>query len=260
MQRRRRPFVLAAALLAMTWHAARADTSFDIVGLRLGMTLAQARAALQAHDPKVKIEEQRRYFGYSDGINNQLRSEDFVFWLSASRFVVEGNQQGSENLTLYFSPKPGEQRVIGIGRIQSGMPNPPTGRQYRDALVAKYGKPSSEDSSGLVRWEFPAGKSNCMTKSVHRLSSGKSILIPIYGNPTGNPDRFQKPGVKSLSDCASYLQYTVGLPTRPATEVRALMLDVEAAARGELAANQWVSELREKARKAREAKGKGPTL
>ena len=252
-----------AALHIGAMPAAFAGTGagvFDIVGLRLGMTPQEARSALLANDPGAKIEEERRYFVYSDGINHGLRSEDFLHSLSTSH--LSDNRRSAESLTLDFSPKPTMPRVVGIHRIQDRTPNPPTGQQYRDALVTKYGKPLSEQSGGVLRWEFPAGKSNCMQRSTHMLAAGKSILIPIFGGipAPGAQPVFARREFKDLSQCASYLEYAVGAPSGPANDVRATMVDVEATARGELAANEWLADLKDNARRAREAKGKAPTL
>lgn len=56
---------LSASFLAST---AQAQSSFnaDIVGVRLGMTEADVRAALQAFDPNLKITPVMGVFNYSD--------------------------------------------------------------------------------------------------------------------------------------------------------------------------------------------------
>src|SRR3546814_18317813 len=75
--------VLALAVLAiLTNDPLRAEVrepAVDIVGLRLGMTVDEAKAALQAYDPAITINEYRQYYTYSDCVTHGLHSQDFVF-------------------------------------------------------------------------------------------------------------------------------------------------------------------------------------
>jgi hypothetical protein len=262
MKRRAKLPILPLAVLAILANApVRAEDrtpAFDIVGLRLGMTVDEAKAALKAYDPAIAINEHRQYYTYSDGVTHGLRSQDFVFYIDGSRKIVEGNQWGDEGIALYFSPTPDDQRVTYITRSQSNTPNPPTGQQYRDALIKKYGTPT-DDSSGLLKWVFPAGKVDCTTGAGTYHPSRGNFLKYIFNG--GVPGKFQKSGVTDLSQCASYLEYGVGLgATAPASNVTAAMIDVEATVRGEIRAREWVAGLTEQARKAREAKGTAPKL
>jgi hypothetical protein len=251
--------VAAAALF--TDAAVRAENEapgLDILGLRLGMTVDEAKAALKVHDPAVKIAEYRRYYTYSDGVTHGLRSPDFVFYIESSRKIVEGNQWGDEAIALYFSPTPDDQRATYITRSQSNTPNPPTGQQYRDALIKKYGTPTNE-SNGQLQWLSPAGKVDCTVGAAKYHPSRGHFLRYVFQGEV--PGKFVKRGVTDLSQCASHLEYALGFNLAgPATNVTAKMLDVEATARGEMRARQWISGLTETARKAREAKGKGPKL
>lgn len=262
MKLRAKLSMLSLAVLAILTNvpvrAADRAPVFDIVGLRLGMTVDEAKAALKAYDPAITINEHRQYYTYSDGVTNGLRSQDFVFYIDGSRKIVEGNQWGSEGITLYFSPTPDDQRVTYITRNQHNTPNPPTGQQYRDALIKKYGTPT-DDSSGRFRWVFPAGKVDCtIGAATYNPSRGKFLKYIFNG---GAPGKFIKRGITDLSQCASYLEYGVGFNAAgPASNMTANMIDVEATARGELRARKWVAGLTEKARKAREAKGKAPKL
>lgn len=249
---------LAGILASFTAHAEDKAPGLDIVGLRLGMTVAEAKAGLKAYDPAAKIAEHRQYYSYSDGVNNGLRSPDFVFYIGMSRKIIEGNQWGDEAISLFFSPTSNDQRVTAIIRRQHNTPNPPTGLQYRDALIKKYGAPIDE-SSGRLRWEFPAGKVDCTVGvGTYSPTRGKFLKYVFQG---GVPGTFNKRGITDLSQCASSLEYALGfnLPG-PASNVTATMIDVEGTARGEIRANEWIDAMTEKARKAREAKGKAPTL
>lgn len=257
-----KPTLLLAAMLMLAHphaHAAESATAFDMVDLRLGMTLAQAKKALLAYDPAMRITEERSHYVYGDGAGVTLKTPDFVAYINGDRKV---GASGSEGIALYFTPLPGDQKVVAIVRTLHNMPDPPTGRQYRDSLTKKYGKPVKAESGGLVRWEFPAGRVSCLVNdsfgAVFGPGSGTRFLRQIFQG--GVPGRFNKPGIQDLSQCASYLEYNVGLETQAAAFVTAHMVDVEGYARGELSARQWVADLTAEARKAREARGTAPRL
>jgi hypothetical protein len=262
MKLRAKLSILSVAVLAILTNVpVRAEVQapvVDIVGLRLGMTVDEAKAALQAYDPAITINEYRQHYTYSDGVTHGLRSQDFVFYIEISRKIVEGNQWGDESIALYFSPTPDDQRVTYLTRNLSNTPNPPTAQQFRDALIEKYGTPADE-SAGLLKWVFPAGRTDCTTGAQTYHPSRGNFLKYIFNN--GVPGTFQKPGITDLSQCASNLEYAVGLSAAaPASNVTAKMIDVEATVRGELRASEWVAGLTEQARKAREAKGTSPKL
>lgn len=238
-------------------YAQNEAASFDIVGLRLGMTVEEAQAALTAYDPAMAVDIYRQHYVYSDGAGTPLKTDDFVAYIQGSRTVVDGNLWGSESFELYFTPTPENQRLAYIKRSQSNLPNPPTGQQYSDALIGKYGEPANQDSTSL-RWQFPASKKNC-TGSVGSYSPSRGNFNRLVFE-NGDPTRFIKRDVTDLSQCASLLEYQIGPSTSPAAYVTATMIDVAATAAGELRANAWVNELADNARKAREAKATKPKL
>ncbi|MCF8710129.1 hypothetical protein [Rhizorhapis sp. SPR117] len=88
----------------------------EIAGLRLGMTEAEARAALRALDPALRITPVMGVSNYSDGVNPILKTAEFLDRLEGSK----GHQGAS--FTVYFSGPAGEVRVIGISR-RAMMPN-----------------------------------------------------------------------------------------------------------------------------------------
>src|SRR3546814_10317385 len=65
---------------------------------------------------------------------------------------------------LFFSSPPGEARLVAIDRRLDNTPNPLTSQQFREALVAKYGTPASDDGQAM-RWLFPEGKVDCVINS-----------------------------------------------------------------------------------------------
>jgi len=248
----------ALAVVAGLAAAAPAEAEDrDIIGLRLGMAVAEVKAALTAYDPAITIDEHWQYFIYSDGINHGLQTKAFLAYIDAYRQVISGNHWGSEGISVFFSSPPEEARVVAVTRTLDNTPDPLTSQQFREALVAKYGAPASE-SSHEVRWLFPEGKVDCVLNSGSYHPTHDDFLQHVFQG--GIAGRMNNPQAKDLSDCAAYLVYRVGTGSLPASSVTALMVDVAAKAGSELAANDWVDALAEAARKARESGATAPKL
>jgi hypothetical protein len=67
--RRLRAALVAGALVAGS-AGALASAPWDMVGVRLGMTEAEVKAAFVAYDPKGKIIASNSSFNYSDGVQS----------------------------------------------------------------------------------------------------------------------------------------------------------------------------------------------
>tara|TARA_R110001599_G_scaffold353408_1_gene592075 strand:- start:1490 stop:2260 length:771 start_codon:yes stop_codon:yes gene_type:complete len=244
-------------LFGIYCHATYAQ-EFDIVGLKLGMSVAQVHEALIAYGVDQKdIRENRQYYSYTDGVE-QFQTDAFVTYINAFR-----NRDGSTDaLGIFFSSSPLEGGVVAITREMGNQTNPTTRRQYLEALRNKYGQPTSEDIS-TVQWDFPTGKTQCIVGGVGTYGPAQpSILKKIYGANVGTRDGvLHNQKAKLLSDCASYLTYAMPSGDDSAvTRATAVMVDVAGTAEGELSANEWVAGLAEQARKVREARGKKPEL
>lgn len=248
--------LIVVLMFCMHWSSAHAQ-SFDVVGIKLGMSVEEVYKALKAHGvDKSDTQEHRQHYNYSDGIEH-FKTDDFVFYIDAIK-----RKGSSDSLSVFFSPGPRGGHAVAVVRTMENQTNPPTRRQYLAALKNKYGAPASEDIN-TVQWNFPAGKTQCLVGSVGAYQPTQpSILKKIYGANVGSRSGvLHNSKAKSLSDCASYLTYA--MPSgddSPVTTVRAVMVDVAGTADGELSASEWVSGLTEQARKAREAKGAAPDL
>lgn len=244
------------SMFCVHWTLAHAQ-DVDVVGIRLGMNTEEVQNSLKAHGIDAKnIKVHRQKYRYSDGVK-QFSTDDFVFYIDA--FKQDGN---SDSLSIFFSPNPKGGRVVAVTRTVENQTNPPTRRQYLEALKKKYGPPKSEDTS-TVQWDFPGGKVQCLVGGVGAYRPTQpSILKKIYGANVGSRDGvLHNRKAKSLSDCASFLTYAMPSGNdSPATTVTAVMVDVAGTADGELSANEWVAGLEEQARKDREAKGAKPTI
>ncbi|WP_373087013.1 hypothetical protein [Sneathiella sp.] len=266
--RRQRIVALALCALApllLTAAPARAEgAEFDVVGLKLGMTLAETRAILHDGgydaDPK-RVAEHRLHYNYSDGVHNNLQTDDFVFYIDAGKDTGEGVKKREDSFSLYFSPPPEEQRLVSISRYYENQLTPPTSDEYHAALIEKYGPPD-EDTKVRMVWYFPAGKVNCVVGGFSP-GSKKDIVYSVFQPAPGGgfADQMRNPKAKSLDDCASYLVYSLnGIGQAPASNVTASMVDVQNWARSTLESYDWVDELQKKATEARLGKGSKPKL
>lgn len=109
--------------------AARAN--MDVVGVRVGMTLAEALKTLKLHNPKL-IVKQRWIEKYADADNKEHT------WMI---FLYAGDKEtGSEEFYLTVSLPP-KSRVVSISRVRKYAKNEaPTMVSALDALRKKYGK------------------------------------------------------------------------------------------------------------------------
>lgn len=141
--------------------------------------------------------------------------------------------------------------------------DPPTGKQFAQALYKKYGQP---DDAGLGgKWLFGAGTQDCLKNAMPRTHGRdkKSILGAVSRRRAGKFDTsfFVNRQIKRLDDCAGILEYRVGTSSdQPATQVTANMVDAQSWVKATLAANEWLDGLREKAVRQREGGSGKPVL
>lgn len=255
MKRTRR--VMTAVGLSMLSAAAIAQQpSFDIVGLRLGMTESEVTAAIKAHDPKLKLTSIQSAFNYSDGMQ-QLKTPAFLSRIEA-RSGTAGT--GKPAFAVYFTPPPQAGKVWAIERNEKVSGEPPTVQQYAAALQQKYGAPSAvSPQSAALAWDFPAGRVSCIPRVPDRPG------FPAF-RPSGTDDlgfllrlwQQRKLAPADLSTCASRLHYVLG--SAIVTDFSAVMIDVAGFAAANAAAMREVAALEEQARKLRDSKGQVPKL
>lgn len=266
---------VATVLLTTFSTPAFADdgSKFDIVGLRLGMTPEQAVQALKAHGVGAdKIYENRMAYGYSDGVNHGLKTDDFLARITAGKVDIQGNKRRDESFELMFSPPPAGGKLVGVRRMIANNVDPITGGQFSQALLDKYGA-ASASTTGILHWRFGGGDMNCLSNNPNGTSvtlpttdirQKKGILDLVYRKAGGGKyrlDLFLHSRVKDLAQCASMLEYRVSATdNRPATRVEATMIDVQSWVKAELAANERVDKLRQEAVDKRVGKGSKPSL
>jgi hypothetical protein len=128
--------------------AASAPVKADIVGIKLGMSQDEAKRALQAHSPTMRIDETR-------GIVNNVAATDYLSWVIA-RGAQRGSDGSGDAIGVHFPPPPNAHRAIFVERFTGFPANQyPLFETLKQALVKKYGAPSFA-SEGVMLWTFNA--------------------------------------------------------------------------------------------------------
>lgn len=258
---------LSAALLAVAAVGASlpatAAPEWDLLGVKLGMTEAEVRAAFQAYDPKAKVSAIHASIPYSDGLNNH-RTPPFLDELTIEVVRVARFQP----LRVWFSGPGDEPRVIAIARQEANTPNPPTQAQLLQALSTKYGEPTDQlGSNSNPVWKEP-GKPSCVQASyspdrLHlggfpQIVTGQMNLWRVVNTFVGGAERELHNPPADLSQCGAVLYYTLG--SDPVRSFNAGLFDLGALAATAKSRQELVEKLTAEARAKREGQGAVPQL
>jgi len=154
-----RKLVVAAfvAIFAVIQLPARAEAEtfdVDVVGLRLGMTAEEARAALSAHDSRLALQETNTNVTIQDSYSKQLTVATYLSHIAARSIPNQrgyGPDDPEEVIAVRFAPPPAEHRVSHVHRyIKYKSGNAPALDAMRTALVDKYGQPNNAADDTLV--------------------------------------------------------------------------------------------------------------
>lgn len=256
---------LAALLLACTAGAAfaQAPPAWDIVGLRLGMSVDEARAALAAHAPRAQVTERTLHFTFSDGIRQQA-SPDFLATIEAR---VPSGPGDSEIIQVELSPPPLAQRVIRVRRALTTYADPPPLQRMQAQVDGKYGRPAAQRRYGIgsishVSSWTEAGRPVCG----HQGGDKPIVLPPVSQSPDSlrwyRNQQERRLAPPDAAGCSAVLQ--VNLTTRAGGEsVVTMEFEMNAplvAVPAMTATSSWVASLEQAARKARLASGTTPKL
>lgn len=254
--------IAALALLAGATPSLAAP-DWDIVGIRLGMSPAQARAAIAAHAPKAQITDYTRQLAYSDGVVEKP-FPDFLSAINAS----QGPANKSETLEVMFSAPPMEQRVIRVIRTLVMYDDPLPMERAMAAVAQKYGKPhkvleANLGSGNFSRWVEP-GKMVCGDTAPTSMDARQAP--PVDNTPNGFSQygawQQRKQAPVDAANCSAAL--VVNLVTRPGNafvrEMKFTMTDPGYAIPAMRATAKQIADLEAQARKARQNSGTAPKL
>ncbi|MDR2195897.1 MAG: hypothetical protein LBE50_04760 [Gallionellaceae bacterium] len=239
-----------AFALAMASVPAAAQSAFDVVGIRPGMTEAEAMAALKAHRPGMQVQKRNMRYDFRDGVQTHYTAE-FLHEV----WVRYDDAQGREDFRLYFSPLPSASRVVGLMRTVA-LKAPPTREQLIAQLNQKYGAPTVTSKDNMAWGE--AGKPMCWRTNPKATSigDGSGDILSSLLDRNGKPRGAWVP--KDLSQCgvAVYAQ----MSGEPVFSLMMKMADYGLWATTQEKANAWVQQQQENAVKERLSKGAAPKL
>ncbi|MBL0943624.1 MAG: hypothetical protein IBJ04_04795 [Hydrogenophaga sp.] len=244
-----------AALLSMAaalCQPAAAQPSFDIVGLRPGMTEAEAMAVLNTHRPGMRVQKRSMTYNYSDGVQ-QLNTPPFLYEL----WVSFDDAQGREDFRLYFAPPPSASRVLGMTR-QMSLKAPPTQAQLGAQLAQRYGPPTTSGKSNSTLnqvWGEP-GKPTCWRSTPNTTVIGVGEASDILSSLKRGQEKGYVP--RDPSTCG--LAAAASLSGDPVHNLMVRLVDYGAWASTHQKARDWVEQQRQEAVKARLSRGAAPKL
>lgn len=241
-----------------------AEDTLDIAGIKIGMTEAEAEAALKAFDPEIEITTFMAAFNLSDGAN-LVKSPEFLD-------RIEGSIGNSGPLFyVYFSGPVEEVRVIGISRSGILINNRPTAEQFMNSLISKYGQPTGVNNNNKSQpvWEV-ADKPSCvrvrdykneviinispnMGQSMMINANTEQILAGLIGN---NSAKGLIP--EDVTQCGAFLSYN--LHGDPVSSFGAELFDLGKLVMIDRSRAAWADQLEEEAIQKRIGQGQAPKL
>lgn len=234
------------------------DPSQTVVGLCIGMSVAEVEAAIKAQLPDTSISQKRGSFRYTDGVQ-KLSTEPYV-----SQIFAE-NVSTDEGYEVYFTAPPSESQVMMIKRWQGaeGANFPPIDK-YVEAMINKYGEPEFINSKPqgslqrtVIRWLFPSDGANCAQNP-----DTEDLFVGLNMNPTiDHAARLRNAGLNP-DECARILQAQLYAPSKEVsvTSVQVYFSDLALGANASAETIAWLESLDEEAKKARLENADAPKL
>jgi hypothetical protein len=169
----------------------------DIVGVTLGMTPDEVAAAFGAFVPGAKPQIEREFSKPLNVMLDQIQNKNMDPAQLESVQAIPNFKQlvssiSSSGLSVTFAGPPDENRALYIRR--QDKPKGTSLEVYREAVLAKYGKPHSETGTGGVAnsqltWVYPADGRYCEDRLKDAVvpedpeTCATSLVIKIVGNP-----------------------------------------------------------------------------
>lgn len=241
-------------------------SGMDIAGLRIGMTEADAMAALRAFDPGAKVTRRTvASFPYFDGAS-MLQAPEFLDQLEVS---TNGGP-----FRVWFTGLPSESRVFAVNR-RGAAERPPGSEQFVSSLVSKYGpfdarSPARPGGQTVVQWG-EEGKPQCTVgkdragQRVPAENSTGTLLPPQAAKTLEQQARQGYPHLREAlgtamdpARCGVVLRYEwLG---DPVASFEAWLVDQGGMIAMGRQSAQWVEQLKADAVRAREGQGTVPRL
>jgi hypothetical protein len=156
---------------------AGAKRDLDLLGVRLGMPLAEAQTALKKRNPgyEVKI------------LNVDIASPVAMRFPGGFQAQHVRKKRGSrvelgEAVLVFASGPPSAPTVLGVARQEMFMGEEPNADQLVRALTEKYGKPSYNSGGGWrLYWVFGGDFKSCASSADQPGNVGRMLYAPFIG-------------------------------------------------------------------------------
>lgn len=233
-----RKFFTALAISAAAMYASHAQAE-DIAGFKLGMTVDEVKEVAEGMEGfNVKVKEEQ--FRYYDGVKTNM-TDPFVSTVVVGR--LEGNSNGlyRTDYELRFATPPQANTLVYLKRdVKYKGEDAPAKSTFREALVEKYGQPDIEKTALRIdnlNWGFGDGVKcfDPIAQSTHLGNGTLESLISIVKNKHAE-----------VTACGQWIQYA--LNGDPVKRDSAVMADLGAIAKMQLATQEWLAGLEAGAR------------
>lgn len=210
---------LAAAALGMAPHAEAGGPAFDVVGIKLGMTVADAMRALKADNPRMTLTPNTHEL---EGFSSPL-----MLSVVASEPVTPGPNataaRGGEALEILFTLPPGTEVVWGVQRkYHFATSERPSMEATVGALLKKYGPASippsadARDRTKNIMWVYDA-QGKPLGPAGARLVVSCAALMSHFNGDTASMNEIES-GQMGPKECQSIIVINANIQGSPATQ------------------------------------------
>lgn len=175
------PTQQASAQSTATPPGSSAKRDLDLVGVRLGMPLAEAQAALKKRNPSYEIK----------ALNIEITSPvamRFAGGLQAQHILKRRGSRVElgEAVLVFAAGPPSAPTVLGVARQEMFMGAEPNADQFVKALVEKFGKPSYNSGGGWgLYWIFDGDFKSCVSAADQPGNVQRMLYAPFINNLQG---------------------------------------------------------------------------
>ena len=235
----------ASESVASSEPVAAQTLDHDIVGLKLGMTMAEAREVLAAHGPRMRISDAKEQIAMRDSRQMSVTLGEYVnsinaYWGNGVQGWGDDGNRNTETIGVYLSGPPGEPRVYRIDRsIRYAAGAGPTMASMSTALTDKYGAHSyAKDTGGVHDMQWYADG--------NEVSANESLA---YGNFVAQPSqllRVRADLALPIKDPGPALRVYTAAPGQSVTSIAStLMASLQTIGELNLATSEYANSLRE---------------
>jgi len=126
----------------------------DVLGIRVGMTHAEASAVLRTRAPKKNWQTTSLTLQFEDSRNQRAAVPNGTFRAALLTKKLRLTTETPDTYLAFFSPTPGDERVVAFVLNQYFLQQRPLLKDVTAQLVGKYGKPGEVLYDTQFLWAF----------------------------------------------------------------------------------------------------------